>query len=549
MMNWNNIKDYQFEKDTYISEAKVDEEIPSLNQQNIENFSFDFPKSCLDSVLTREYAKSLAAPIQQGEYIYCDSMEQLKEFCLLYMMRLSDVFLRLREPDIENAGSSIKDLMAQYDEYIKETGNNYKVFQSVKNFLFSLPSKKEAPIKVKNEYLDQYYPYYADALKSFLCILATIFNYNLKQPDLPSEKVKLYAQRGYDRNFIVKDEAKLKKFLENFEEEYCFAEQEVRSVFEPPFSDIELKSLGFNNLCLHLKNMNISSSEENDNLFRFIDYVDIRTVIFENCAFSGAERLFLRDKSFMFKNCIFNCRVSYWETGLNRNFQTVISLLKFENCIFNGNFEIDKIQKGCYSALILRNCTFSEQANFLLSNISKLKIIFSNTIFGGKVSFSDVNFHYGQIVNVIFLNELRVKNITFTKHVNFKQIVFSANVVKTMSNSIRSLVKALESSGFSDYAAELSEFYLNDLDSAKKQEAFDIAARSNWLNIKQTAAFLGISYTTLLAMRKEDKAGGVRRIPYIGEGKNSRYYLPLLEAYKSQNWKLVSELAKEIEGK
>ncbi len=65
MMNWNNIKDYQFEKDTYISEAKVDEEIPSLNQQNIENFSFDFPKSCLDSVLTREYAKSLAAPIQQ----------------------------------------------------------------------------------------------------------------------------------------------------------------------------------------------------------------------------------------------------------------------------------------------------------------------------------------------------------------------------------------------------------------------------------------------------------------------------------------------------
>ena len=65
-------------------------------------------------------------------------MEQLKEFCLLYMMRLSDVFLRLREPDIENAGSSIKDLMAQYDEYIKETGNNYKVFQSVKNFLFNI---------------------------------------------------------------------------------------------------------------------------------------------------------------------------------------------------------------------------------------------------------------------------------------------------------------------------------------------------------------------------------------------------------------------------
>ena len=116
-----------------------------------------------------------------------------------------------------------------------------------------------------------------------------------------------------------------------------------------------------------------------------------------------------------------------------------------------------------------------------------------------------------------------------------------------MSNSIRSFVKALEDNGFNDYAAELAEFYLNDLNSAKKQEEFDIAARSNWLNIKQTAAFLGISYATLLAMRKEDKADGIRRIPYIGEGKSSRYYLPLLEAYKSRDWKLVEKLARKLE--
>lgn len=50
---------------------------------------------------------------------------------------------------------------------------------------------------VRNEYLDQYYPYYADALKAFLSILATIFNYNLKQPNLPPERLKLYEKRGY----------------------------------------------------------------------------------------------------------------------------------------------------------------------------------------------------------------------------------------------------------------------------------------------------------------------------------------------------------------
>ena len=87
------------------------------------------------------------------------------------------------------------------------------------------------------------------------------------------------------------------------------------------------------------------------------------------------------------------------------------------------------------------------------------------------------------------------------------------------------------------------------IDAKINKDEFDIAARSNWLNIKQTAAFLGISYATLLAMRKEDKADGIRRIPYIGEGKSSRYYLPLLEAYKSRDIDLVNKLAKEIEGK
>ena len=121
---------------------------------------------------------------------------------------------------------------------------------------------------------------------------------------------------------------------------------------------------------------------------------------------------------------------------------------------------------------------------------------------------------------------------------------------KATKDGFKSFTAALHKNGYGREA----EFYEKNIgieaaEAKINKDAFDIAARSNWLNIKQTAAFLGISYTTLLAMRKEDKAGGVRRIPYIGEGKNSRYYLPLLEAYKSQNWKLVSELAKEMEGK
>ena len=47
-------------------------------------------------------------------------------------------------------------------------------------------------------------------------------------------------------------------------------------------------------------------------------------------------------------------------------------------------------------------------------------------------------------------------------------------------------------------------------------------------------------------MRKDDKILGVQRIPYIGEGKNSRYYVPLLNAYKMKDMKRVKELEEEM---
>ena len=67
-------------------------------------------------------------------------MEQLKEFCLLYMMRLSDVFLRLREPDIENAGSSIKDLICFVNIYFDRSFRYMIIF----NFLISIPIKDKS---------------------------------------------------------------------------------------------------------------------------------------------------------------------------------------------------------------------------------------------------------------------------------------------------------------------------------------------------------------------------------------------------------------------
>lgn len=57
---------------------------------------------------------------------------------------------------------------------------------------------------------------------------------------------------------------------------------------------------------------------------------------------------------------------------------------------------------------------------------------------------------------------------------------------------------------------------------------------------------MGVKYSSLLDMRKDDKILGAQRIPYIGEGKNSRYYVPLLKAYKNKDMKKVKELELEM---
>lgn len=146
-----------------------------------------------------------------------------------------------------------------------------------------------------------------------------------------------------------------------------------------------------------------------------------------------------------------------------------------------------------------------------------------------------------------FFREVSFKDTQFKPEVKIQNLSFAPFITQTAKDGFKSFLTALNKSGY----AKEAKFYeqnvgADGIDTNINKDEFDIAARSNWLNIKQTAAFLGISYATLLAMRKEDKADGIRRIPYIGEGKSSRYYLPLLEAYKSRDMDLVNKLAKEI---
>lgn len=118
-----------------------------------------------------------------------------------------------------------------------------------------------------------------------------------------------------------------------------------------------------------------------------------------------------------------------------------------------------------------------------------------------------------------------------------------------MKNGFKSFIDALNLRKYKK-EAKYYETHYGDIDTRKIDKAeFDIAAESGWLNIKQAAMFLGVKYNSLLDMRKDDKVLGLQRIPYVGEGKNSRYYIPLLQAYKDKDMKRVKELEIEMRNK
>ncbi len=549
-MSWENIKDYQFSSSRYFKCDEIEKQEQSLHMIDEKALDSLFQSGNFRAFYHREFAKSFALPLLNNEYIFCDDMDEVWLFTDQFMENIAYTYVLNHEAKIENAGDSIKGLIERYDEYIDETNENYPLYLKVKDFLLKLPTSKEGNISIKSEYLDQYTKYYPDALRCLISILSSIFNIDIPQSPMSEHELFVAQKRGYQKNIRNCDENKLDKLLASFDKEYKFAKQEPAKVLTN-CSNLTIRADGFNNFTLHVRDVCI-----NDICFWLAGHFHdcfVRTFIFENCIINEKNGVWLYYKSFIFKNCIFNSDINYQNSHLEhsamKHYLNTVTQINFERCVFNGDCSFDNFQKGPFTNFILKNCTFSSSSNLRISNIAKLDVLFDNVIFGGKVFFDNVYFWYGRWNNILFLNELRSKNITFSSEIKFNQITFGATVVKTSGQSIRTFVQTLKNNGYIDYATDLEQFYLNELGNSDSKNEIDIAIKSDWVSIKQAATILGLSYNTLLTMRKEDKATGIMRIPYIGEGKSTKYYYPLLIAYKRGDMKKVNELAKEIEKK
>lgn len=491
------------------------------------------------ALLKREYAKNLALMIKNNQFIYCNNIIDVEAFADKFIEMFSTVYNLSPEPDLNASGSCMKELVNCYEEQIKAGIFQIKSFEKIKNFLLRIPSKQKGAICINHNYLDEYASYYADALRVFLSVLTTVFNTYLEQP----EPLKL---QGFKKEIINTDMQRFNDWFDKFETEYVF-EVTTTKVKTPHNFYIHIDSEGFNSLKVHFKDINFYAENAfvtaND---LFLSYPFVRTLEFENCTFNFC--FYDNSRSLFFKNCTFNSTFDY-DAKIYKSYQPIASILMFEKCTFNDNVVITDMTENMYNTLILRDCHFSNDANFHLSNINLIKTHFENVIFEGEVLFENVHFSSSKWSNLLFLTDFINKDVVLPSVAKFKQIIFGMKMVKTAIPSIRRFIKLLKESKLDSLGQELEQFYLSGIGSSKNIAEIDIAIKSDWVSIKQAAVILGLSYNTLLTMRKEDKATGIVRIPYIGEGKSTKYYYPLLIAYKSGDMKKVNELARELENK
>lgn len=272
---------------------------------------------------------------------------------------------------------------------------------------------------------------------------------------------------------------------------------------------------------------------------------DISLLIFINCRFGGTV-IDIPASGVGFYNCVFEERIVFSvrvEDGLH--------VAEFDNCTFNAMCQLGSFTQN--HSLSFTNCLFNENGTFKATDYRCLnQEIFDsmeirNCIFKGDVDFEKAKIPDGSVFQYLtFYREVNFKDTQMGKNILWQNLCFAPFVNKVSKDGFKSFVKALADN---NYKKEAKYFEANYGESAIKKvnkDEYDIAVDSGWLNIQQAALFLGVKYSSLLDMRKDDKILGAQRIPYIGEGKNSRYYVPLLKAYKNKDMKKVKELELEM---
>ena len=289
------------------------------------------------------------------------------------------------------------------------------------------------------------------------------------------------------------------------------------------FEDIEFKTLKDANLIRDLFLLNPENC--------------IRAVCFVRCHFNSPEISFsVNPLRMYFKECIFEKQVSFRNTD-NR--------IEFDTCLFYGNIKTFGLED-----LWIHHSTF-ELGSSLLIKDNQL-FTFEDVIIKGKLEIEaeEIELKWN---NVSFFEPFELKSVKLNPLSEIQNIAFVCVKSSKMDKSRKDLYEVMKSAGLEEqakaqgiYAVEETK-ETNDFD----YDAYKVAYETGYLKSEYAAYLLEKSVSYLGQKRKKDKERTTRdSIPFIGEGKNIKYPVDALLAYKAKDWDKLKELRqkyKEIE--
>ena len=285
------------------------------------------------------------------------------------------------------------------------------------------------------------------------------------------------------------------------------------------FEDIEFKTLKDANL---IRDLFLHNPED-----------CIRAVYFVRCHFNSPEISFsVNPLRMYFKECIFEKQVSFRNTE-NR--------IEFDTCLFYGTVKTFGLED-----LWIHHSTF-ELGSSLLIKDNQL-FIFEDVIIKGKleIEVEEIELKWN---NVSFFEPFELKSVKLNPLSEIQNIAFVCVKSSKMNKSRKDLFDVMKNAGLEEQAKAQGL----SLEEAKKDfdlNAYKVAYESGRLKSEYAAYFLEMSVSNLEKKRKKDRENPSRdSIPFTGEGKNIKYPVEALQAYKSEDWDTLRELRQKYKEK
>ena len=269
----------------------------------------------------------------------------------------------------------------------------------------------------------------------------------------------------------------------------------------------------------------------------------LQEVFFKDCHFSfGSEAKKIRSNVVLhFENCVFE--------NIFKINDLIKRSIEFHNCSFGGHINFN----GAFinNKMSFTNCVFNEQSHLSLdktqfNKMVKLQLCLENCIIRGKFSIQTPTFYPElHLINVAFFKPFNIKTKKFIFMPEIENTCFPSVSSPEMEASKKELYDTLVSSGFKKMAEELN---LLPCEKTKKKtvdyESFKIELATGWLGNANAVYYLGKNDPGFLSKKKTREKGKIYNttIPYRGTGKNIRYPVEALQAFKESDWTKLQEI-------